>query len=492
MIIDNRVRIPTEALDPEVMRELQASFEHDNPHRDTLRRMGVPHWSEPKLIVTWTREPPLHTTGGKWLALPRGGSARAFGILEAAGVDVEIHDARVVGNPVNLPASSRQLYPHQVRIVDAALELEQCAIRAPTGSGKTDALLALASRVGLPTLVCVPTRGLQQQWVERACDMMGLERRQVGVVSGGKFRLRPLTIAVQMSVAKLAAREEFRDYFGCLLMDEIHQAAAGTYFKAIDAMPARYRVGASADVRRKDRKEFLTGDLFGEVAVDVSRKDLVESGHVLDVEVRMVPTEFRAAWYGVADVDDESDDREIDFNRVLDEMQADGDRDMLAVGIVRDEVARGQQVLVMAHRREHVLKLASVISGLGCSTGTLLGGEESRSEFEAAIRGMRDGRVQVGVGTYKAIGTGIDLPRVGVGVAVTPIASNPMFFAQVRGRLCRTAQGKTGARLYVVLDHEVFPRHAKNLASWNAQALVLVGGQWVQARQWLRGHRPSG
>jgi superfamily II DNA or RNA helicase len=249
-------------------------------------------------------------------------------------------------------------------------------------------------------------------------------------------------------------------------------------------MPARYRIGVSADVKRKDRKEPLMHDLFGDVAVDVDRDDLIRSGHVLDVEVRAVPTAFAAPWYGMRDENDSTDTREIDFMRLVREMSDDPARNDQIVRIALEEVRAGHQVLVMAHLREHCMRLGQLINAGGARCGYLIGGDDSAAEFASTAAGLKNGTMRVGVGTYKAVGMGLDLPQVSVGIAATPIAANRQFFGQVRGRICRTSKGKTVARLYVLLDANVFPRHVKNMAAWNSTVMVLErDGSWVSARQ---------
>lgn len=482
IVVDNRARIlDAGRLDRKTVGELKRLFEHDNPEWAKKRRLGLPTWNEPKTITTWSnREDP------EVLHFPRGGLPRLTRVLRDLGVDVEIRDARQFGVEFDAPEHRRTLYPYQENLVAKAIEREQCIVRAPTGSGKTTALLAIAARVRVPTLVVVHSQALLDQWRERVVAELGLRPRQVGVVQGKKFDLRPLTLTIQKTMANVAATsEEVRNYFGCVIADEVHLFAASTFFHCIDPFPARYRIGASADHRRKDRKEFLIHDLFGDVAADVSREELVESGHVLDVEIRTVPTNFAAPWYGVPE--DKEDDRQLDFVRLVKEMADDPERNWAAIRLVREEVSKGDQVLVMAHEREHCMKLGQILVGMGIRTGYLLGGPESAKEFASTVSGLKDGSVRVGVGTYKAIGTGIDIPRIGVAVGVTPIAGNQQFFGQVRGRVCRTAKGKTGARLYVLWDRNVYPRHLKNLVSWNAEVVVRdSAGDWVPAKSFLK------
>lgn len=478
--IDSRARLEGGAkLDRPTLSALKREFEHDNPEHGKKKRLGLPTWNEPKVLKTWREE-------GNDLTFPRGGTSRVLGILRDLGIDVEVKDGRQYGIEVDLPSHKRALYPFQEDIVAKAIEREQCIVRAPTGSGKTTALIAIAAAVRVPTLVVVHSAALLEQWRERAISELGLRPKQVGIVQGRKFDLRPLTLTIQKTMAGVAAgSKEVRDYFGCVIADEVHLFAASTFFACVDPFPARYRIGASADHRRKDRREFLIHDLFGDVAADVSRKELIESGHVLDVEIRVLPTEFAAPWYGVPE--DKEDERVLDFVRLVQDMSNDPERNWAAIRRVREEIANGEQVLVMAHEREHCMRLGQLLVSVGVKTGYLLGGPESAKEFASTVKGLKDGTVQVGVGTYKAIGTGIDIPRIGVAIAVTPIAGNQQFFGQVRGRVCRTSEGKTKARLYVLWDRFVYPRHLKNLLAWNAEVVVRdTSGGWVPARHYLR------
>jgi len=481
VIVDSRVRIPeTGALPLEVVRTLKKLFTHTNPEHAKKLHMGLPVWNEPREISTWRIE-----QDGQ-LNFPRGGTTKVVDVLTEAGCDVDVMDARQYAVEYDAPTHARKLYPYQQEVLDVMLEREQCIVRAPTGGGKTSILLAMASAVRVPTLVVVHSQGLLDQWKERAQSELGLSPSQIGIIQGKKLNLRPLTLTIQKSMLKAVQIPEVRDYFGCVLADEVQLFAAQTFYNCVDPMPARYRIGASADHRRKDRREFLIHDLLGDVGVEIKRQQLEDSGHVLNVQVRMTPTEFEAPWYGMSS--DEHPELQIDFVRLVKEMAADPLRNQAALRLIRDEVIAGEQVLVMAHEREHCMQLVRDLVAMGIRVGYLLGGPESAKEFAETVTGLRDGSVRAGVGTYKAVGTGIDIPRIGVGVAVTPIASNEQFFGQVRGRMCRTAVGKKNARLHVLWDQRVYPRHLDNVMRWNNDVVVRdEAGNWEPARHFKDG-----
>lgn len=491
--VDNRIRLPLEELGSELAGVLRADFRHKNPQREMLKRIGKPHWGEPEHIATWSEE------GGQ-LTLPRGGMGRVRKRLEEAGLSRKVVDLRSKGDASgeDLPKHLVKLHPFQEETVAQLLCRECGIIRAPTGSGKSCVALAAASRAKVATLVVVYNVGLFDQWVKRACKEYGLRPEDVGVVRGPKRKLRPFTVAMQQTLSAHGVDQQLRDYFGMVLVDEVHRAAAKTMYQAIDPFPARYRVGISADHKRKDRKEFITEDLFGEVLDDVSRKELIKSGHVLEVQIRVVPTDFRADWYGMpvekdAEGEQVETGKDVDMVRLHDAMQGDYARNELGLATVCMEAAEGEQVLVFSHRREHCLLLDQRLVSLGVRTGFLIGGDDYRVEFRRTVERIERGDARVGVGTFSAIGQAIDLPTVSVGVCMTPIGSNRQVFNQVRGRFCRTAVGKKGARLYYLWDRYVFGRkHLQNICAWNSDVLVLDEGRtrqdgmwWVPGREYL-------
>jgi len=476
--VDNRIRIARQDIDSDLERQLKLEFTHENPKREALRRMGLPHWGEPKRFETWGETEDE-------LSLPRGGMPRVRKILEDAGVHRRVIDRRVQGSPEGrqIPKHSMKLYGYQEEAVRVCCDRECGLMRAPTGCGKTTVGFAIASRLKVATLVIVYNAGLFDQWCKRAERELGID--DIGVIRGNKRKLRPLTIAMQQTINARGVDAEMAQYFGNVIQDEVQRAPARTAFQAVDPFPARYRLGISADNRRKDKLECLGHDLFGEVLIDIKRADLIKSGHVLDVQVKIVPTDFEADWYGMPT--EERPESEINTVKLTSEMMEDDARNQLIFAVVAQE-QRDEQVLVLSHRREHCMRLDQLFVAMGIKTGFLIGGEENRVEFRRSVEGVERGTIRVGVGTFQAIGQGLDLPGVSVGVCATPIASNRQVFNQVRGRFCRTSKGKQDARLYYLWDQHVFGiKHVQNIVQWNANVVVMNDrGEWIEGREFLR------
>ena len=479
--VDNRIRLDPSSIPSEVVDLLRQDFTHQNPQREMLRRIGKPFWGEPKEIATYALD-------GRELSLPRGGMGRLRKRLEEAGLRREVVDRRCRGDEragARIPDHLIELWPFQ-RVALSVLVGRQCGIfRSGTGSGKTTVGIALASAVKLPTCVIVYNAGLFDQWVKRAGRELGIREQDVGVIKGPVRRLRPFTVAMQQTLNARGVDPEVARYFGVVIADEVQRTPSRTMACVMDQFPAVYRIGISASERRKDKKEFITYDLIGEIIHDVKRAELIKSGHVLDVQVRVVPTDFEAPWYGMPT--DDNSDVEVDIVRLTEEMQEDFARNEVAIGCVLAEV-RDRQVLVFSHRRDHCILLDRKLVALGIRTGFLIGGADYGVEFRRTIERLERGELQAGVGTFQAIGQGLDLPGVSVGVCATPIASNKQVFAQVLGRFCRTRAGKSAACLYYLWDRRVFGlKHLRNIVSWNSNVVVRDdAGGWREGRQYLR------
>lgn len=479
--VDNRIRIPKAGLGEEVLERLRKVTTHKNPDFAKQRAMGR-FWSRvSETIQTWRDEDPI-------LTLPSGAMGRVRRILNEERIVFRVVDARSEGIVVSARKALRYcghaLRPYQLEMVEKAFTRERCVIRAATGSGKTTAAFALAAKIGLNTLVVLPNAKLLQQWLKRAKHDLGLDPKNVGLIRGATRRLRPITLATQQTLWSRGVDRELQEFFGAIIIDEGHHAAARTFVETLDNFPSRYRIAFTADERRKDRKEFIVYDLIGDVAYEVSREECEAAGAIVDVDIRVLFTDFAFDNYR----------RDSDFNALLDAMTSDERRNKIAIEIALEEVRAGEQVIMLTHRREHARDIDRALLQRGVTSGCLLGAQEpgDEVEFEEMCGKLMDGRARAGVGTYQALGEGIDLPAVSAGVAMTPIATNKQLFNQVRGRLCRISPetGKAMGRLYVLFDGRVFDeRLFRNIVTWNRTVHARVDGQWITGREYLKRNR---
>lgn len=496
LTIDNRARLSADVLDPEALTAIKREFTHKNPDKAKLERqaegaryntarpglkfaLAAKAKAEPSTIATW------QLCNGE-LSLPRGGRERLATLLEDREYFVDVDDRRTLGTLAKPNARHDIEYrPYQRTIIDAVMREEQGIARSPTGSGKTEGIIGAMVEADVPSLVVVNETGLLDQWIKRMRGGLGLSANDVGIIGDGKKQIRPVTVATQQTLKNCV--REVAHHFGFVACDEVHLFAAKTFQEVIDFFPARYRVGTSADEKRKDQKEFLLYDTIGPVIANVREDALIEAGHILEVEMRLVPTSFDRAWW--QDMDPRA--RGMAFDRLLAEMAEDRERNELVVDLAT-RVAReqGQQVLVMAHYVDHCRRLLADVAATNPRVGLLVG--EDKTAYTKSIAGLMQGSVQIGVGTYAKMSTGIDIKTLGRGVAATPIHLNRQKLKQILGRYCRSAEGKEDAILYVLWDRDIFGlAPVENFKKWANKVSVLDGGEWVDAREYLKSVRGS-
>jgi superfamily II DNA or RNA helicase len=504
IVVDNRIRVALGDISHEQHKALLAAFTHSNPDFHKYRAMRFRMKPPPKEIQTFDSE----TVGGgevRRLTFPRGGLKRVSDIL---GPNVRLIDNRVVGKNGYRGEARGELrvtpWDTQLEMVAAACREESCVIRSAAGSGKTTAALALFHHLNLPTLIVVNTEGLLKQWVDECVTKLGLRTDQIGIIRGSTRGIRQITIGMQATLRNCA--HEYAKHFGLVVLDEAQYAAAKTFTEVIDHFHSRYRVAFSADERRADRKEFLTYDLFGPIALKVETKKLVEAGRLLPVEVVVVPTEFRAPWY--SELRARAADRSVTekaransrkamalgMNELLGQLADDDDRAHSISRIASLEVSDGHTVVALTHRREHASQIASVFQRITDGrAGLLLGGAETSAEYDEAKRGMKAGEVVAAAATYQAFGTGIDVPRLDVGIFATPCANaakGRMQFNQYTGRFARAAGPGKKPIVYYLWDRHVFgTTPLKNIAAWAKSASIVIDGERVPLKRYLKDRR---
>jgi superfamily II DNA or RNA helicase len=246
---------------------------------------------------------------------------------------------------------------------------------------------------------------------------------------------------------------------------------------SVDGAECFFAEGVLVHNTRKDEKEFVTHDLFGSVAAEVGEGELIEQGAIVGVEVRVVPTDFKAPWYRYRQ----------DWNLLLEKMCADPARNELAVSLARQECRAGERCLLFSHRVEHARWLDADLCGSGVPGGVLLGGVSEAEVFERTKAGLKDGDLMAGTGTYQAIAQGLDLPAVSRGICVTPVGNNRQQFGQVKGRICRQSAGKEYGILYYLLDSSIYgTKPIKNFLKWGYRVRVRAGGTWVEGTEYLK------
>ena len=318
--------------------------------------------------------------------------------------------------------------------------------------GKTILLLKAIEAMRQRALVVVWNKSpLMDQWVDHVREHFGFDP---GVIGGGqRDRIAPITIGMQQTLYRRP--EKYLKEFGAIVVDETHRVGASTWTHVVNLFPARYRVGVSADEKRRDRKDFLVYDTMGGVIHEIFNEDLVDAGVAMPVRVRIVPTGFSHRYGTSVLMADGTVVKNRNYTELISDMTKDEPRNRLILQDVLAEMAAGRRGLLLTDRVLAVEFWLRELRARGIAASAMVGGTQNRGETDRARTGMLQGEVQMIVGTTSLCREALDIPCLDRMFITSPVGDTKKL-VQMVGRLKRVFDGKTGAECIYYLDERIF------------------------------------
>ncbi len=189
----------------------------------------------------------------------------------------------------HIPEHSLRVY--QEDAITALLAAKHGAISYATGSGKSKVVLHLIKRLGLKTLLVVPSLSIADQMYKEAVHMFG--KKHVGkFYSGKKESNKLIVIGVAQSLIRV---EEGDEHFATLsrssvlIVDESHKIASDTLSQIALTLASncQFRYFVSGTQLRNDGLDFLLRAIIGPIVKTLSVQDLVAEGYLAKPSFRM-------------------------------------------------------------------------------------------------------------------------------------------------------------------------------------------------------------
>jgi len=170
----------------------------------------------------------------------------------------DIVDKRI-SVPAVFPTPKFDLRKNQEKVYNNVKS--DCVINAWVSWGKTFTALHIAKKLRQKTLVVVHTVQLRNQWAREIKKIFGIEP---GIIGSGKFETdKCIVVANVQTLRKHIVK--VKKMFGTIILDEMHHVSSKTFSEIIDHSHAKYRIGLSGTITRKDGKHVVFRDYFGPV-----------------------------------------------------------------------------------------------------------------------------------------------------------------------------------------------------------------------------------
>jgi len=207
--------------------------------------MRLPTYDKPRIICC-TEDHPQH------YGLPRGCLEEVLELFQTLKIECVIRDERCGGKPLALSFQGT-LRPDQEMAAKAMLRHETGVLAATTAFGKTVLAAWLIAQRGVNTLVLVHRQQLLEQWVERLSGFLGVPAKSIGRLGGGRKKLTgEIDVALIQSLVRKGVVDDRIGDYGHLIVDECHHLSARSFELVASRAKAKFVVGLSATVARKD------------------------------------------------------------------------------------------------------------------------------------------------------------------------------------------------------------------------------------------------
>jgi len=354
-----------------------------------------------------------------------------YGRQDLIPEDYEIVDKRVA-HPIDFPELKITLFPSQQEIHDQVED--SCIVNALPGWGKTFTALAIAKKLGQRTLVVVHNTSLRSQWIKNVKEVFGFEPDVIG--SGAYGISTPVVVGNVQSLYNV--QDKIAKEFGTIIMDEMHHAPANTFDRLLDTSHARFKIGLSGTLKRKDGRHVYFTDYFSKTIYSPKGERTLSPTIDIHNSKFKFPTS-REPWA-----------------KRVNALLYDPEYQSYVAYMASIYAAQGHKVLLVADRTEFLENVAELIGPQAlCITGKTPIAD--RPDLEQLL--YKDKNVLCG--TMSIYKEGISINCLSCLISGTPINNDPLL-EQLIGRIIRMEGGKLNS---VVADIQLQGKTAKTQAS---------------------------
>ena len=439
-VLGDQIYIPRAGLPPGLVNRLVRLAAFQNPAFYGAQAMRRSTFGIPRIVAC--AELLSHH-----IALPRGCREAMVRLLEELGVGVDMRDERYPGQPVE-PGFLGKLTPEQQQAADALLAHETGVLAAATGFGKTVVAASVMAARGTNTLVLVHRRQLMDQWIARLGAFLDLPASAIGRIGGGKRKPGGIVdVGVIQSLARKGEVDDIVADYGHLVVDECHHISAVSFEAVARRAKAKYVLGLSATVTRRDGHHPIVFMQCGPVRFRTSAKAQARQrpfGH----RAILRPTDFRLP-PGM-----EGDRPPI--QHVYAALAADEDRNDMIFDDVLQALEAGRSPILLTERKDHAHRLAERLARFARNVLVLRGGMRTRQrrEIMQRLEDIHEAEERVLIATGRYVGEGFDDARLDTLFLTMPISWKGTL-AQYVGRLHRLHAAKREVLVHDYVDGAV-------------------------------------
>lgn len=340
------------------------------------------------------------------------------------------------------------LYDYQEIAVQAMYDAKYGILQSAAGSGKTQMGIALVKRFGKRALWLTHTLDLLKQSKSRA--ELYMSSNLIGTITEGKVNLgKGITFATIQTMSKLDLAR-YKDFWDVIIVDECHHVAGSPtavtqFYKVLNSLSARHKIGLSATVHRADGMIEATYAILGRVVYEVP--DEAVKDKIMEVGIKPIGTGVEISYECL------NTDGTLNYTKLVTYLCTNRNRTHFISSYIVAEA--DHSCLILSDRLDHLEQLMTSLPQSMRKDAVMISGKmtskKGKAEREQAIADMRTGKKKYLFATYSLAEEGLDIPRLDRLFLTTP-KKDYKVVTQSIGRVARIFEGKQDAIAYDFVD----------------------------------------
>jgi len=245
IVIGNQIYLLKEQLTPQLKAKLIRLAAFQNLEFYKAQAMRLPVYNKPRIISCYEDFP-------LYIGIPRGCIDEMLELLKQLNINVNLIDKRNTEIQQNFKFIGT-LRVEQENAATVLLSYDDGVLSASTAFGKTVIAAFMIAKRNVNTLILVHRVQLIEQWRARLQNFLNINPKDIGVIGEGKRNPKSIIdIATIQSLCKKSIVDNIVGDYGFVIVDECHHLSAVSFELVAKQCKAKYFLGLSATLTRKD------------------------------------------------------------------------------------------------------------------------------------------------------------------------------------------------------------------------------------------------